>query len=152
MRRIQVECIAFRKKSGVYEFLLLKRIPKKGGFWQPPGGGFEEGDATILDAAYRELWEETGITKEKVMRIIKDVHKFEVKKHYLTGATIPTITEHVYGFEVRKDIRISIDSDTEKEHVTFRWATLEQALNLLKWENNKTAFKKLYDILNAETS
>ncbi len=29
MRTIQIECIVFRKKEDKYEFILLKRIPKK---------------------------------------------------------------------------------------------------------------------------
>ena len=41
---IQVEGIVFRKNHNQTEFLLLKRLPTRGGFWQPVTGGVEEGE------------------------------------------------------------------------------------------------------------
>lgn len=74
MRTAQLFCIVFRKKGEDYEFLLLRRIPQKGGFWQPVSGGLEESDASKLEAAYRELKEEAGIDKSQVLRVIEDVY------------------------------------------------------------------------------
>ena len=39
-----VLCIVFRKIKTNYEFLLLKRSPEEGDFWQPIGGKVEKGD------------------------------------------------------------------------------------------------------------
>jgi len=36
---IQVEAIIFRRKGGTIEYLLLKRLPERNGFWQPVKGG-----------------------------------------------------------------------------------------------------------------
>lgn len=150
MRTKQVECIVFRKKGNSFEFLLLKRIPEKGGFWQPPCGGVEKDDASKLEAAYRELMEETSIKKEDVMRVIEDVDVFEINKHYLTGEPIPTITEYVFGFEVNPDVYVSIQNNIYPEHETFEWVKFDKALSLLKWENNKIALQKLNQILSKE--
>ena len=42
---IQVQCIIFRKTNNSFEFLLLKRVPSKGGFWQSLTGGLEDGES-----------------------------------------------------------------------------------------------------------
>lgn len=147
MRTIQIECIVFRKVNDSFEFLLLKRIPKKGGFWQPPCGGLEETDKSKLDAAYREIYEETGISKNQITNVIKNVHHFVMDKHYLTQEPIPPIEEFVFGFEVNKQVTAVIDKNIYPEHDEFRWVSFDEAIKLLKWDNNIDAFKKLYSIL-----
>lgn len=64
MRTTQIECIVFRKTKNVFEFLLLKRLPEKGGFWQPISGGVEKTDNSLINAAFRELKEEANIQKK----------------------------------------------------------------------------------------
>jgi 8-oxo-dGTP pyrophosphatase MutT (NUDIX family) len=150
MRNTQLECIVFRKKNEVYEFLLMKRIPKKGGFWQPPCGGLDKEDVSKFEAAHRELLEEASITKEHIIRVIEEVDIFIIDKHYLTGEPISKITEYVYGFEVNPDVEVSIHNNIYPEHEEFRWVTFEKALEMLKWNNNKEAFIKLNLLLNSE--
>ena len=143
-----VMCIPFRKKEDGYEFLLLKRLAARGSFWQPAGGRVEATDSSELEAAYRELHEETGIPKENVIRAIEKFHSFKFDKHYLTGKPIPVITVTVYGFEVRQDVEIHFSNNQEKpEHEGFIWVSFDQALELLKWENNKDSFRKLKELL-----
>jgi len=148
MRQIQLGCIVFRKKEEHLEFLLLRRLPLKGGFWQPPCGGFEEEDVSKLGAAYRELLEEAHIATTDVIRVIDQVDTFEIKKHYLTGEPISPITEYVFGFEVSPSLVVSIEHNIYPEHDVFEWIIFERALELLKWENYKTSFMKLYKLLN----
>ncbi len=147
MRDVHVEGIVFKKKNKKFEFLLLKRVPKKGGFWQPITGGVEEKDNSILEAALRELNEEANIQKEDIVSIIPDVHYFEMKNHYLTGESISITKEYVFGFEVKSDFIVSIEKNICHEHEEIKWVSFEEALLLLKWENNKDAFKKLNKIL-----
>ena len=148
MRKIQLECIVFRKRNQLYEFLLLKRIPKKGNFWQPVCGGMEESDSSLLDAALRELKEEASITPDKIINILPDFYSFEINKHYLTGEPISPIEEHVFGFELDPDFDIKICNNIYVEHEEFRWVSFKDALSLLKWDNNKDAFKKLSSLLS----
>ncbi len=49
-----------------YLTLMLRRAPASGGFWQGVSGSVEPGDATYLDAAFRELAEETGFERARV--------------------------------------------------------------------------------------
>ena len=66
----QIEVIVFRMEKKIPYFLLLKRNPKRGGFWQAITGGIEP-DKENINTVKRELIEEAGITKYK--KIFKDV-------------------------------------------------------------------------------
>jgi len=146
MRTIQLECIIYRKVNNHFEFLLLKRIPSKGGFWQPVCGGLEEGE-TKIDACYREILEETGISKEKIVNVIKEVHHFVINKDYLSKNPISPQEEFVFGFEINSSEEINIDSNIQIEHEAYKWVSFDDAINLLKWKNNKDAFEKLHSKL-----
>jgi 8-oxo-dGTP pyrophosphatase MutT (NUDIX family) len=56
------------------EYLLLKRLPDRNGFWQPVTGGLEEGE-TRTEALCREIEEETGI--ENLIRVTEGLYYFE---------------------------------------------------------------------------
>lgn len=146
MGPIQVECIIFRKKKNFFEFLLLKRIEKKGGFWQPPCGGLENKES-IIEAAYREIFEETNISKKDILNVIENVHCFDINKHYITGEPIQPIKEYVLGFEVNPETEVSIFKNVCTEHEKFAWISFEDSIKMLKWDNNKEAFEKLNDLL-----
>jgi len=145
---IQIEAILFKKTDGEIQYLLLKRIPPSGEFWQPITGGLEEGE-TIMEALKREIREETGI--ENIIRIIDDVHYFELRNlpfiEYLKklGQTCVYLKEYVFVVEVA--LGEVVDLDTE-EHSEYRWCGFEDALGLLKWRENKVALKKLNEILS----
>ena len=136
---IQVEAILFRRKNGRTKYLLLKRTPEREGFWQPVTGGVEEGE-TRIDALKREVTEETGI--KDILGIIEGIHYFEFSDPYLNK-------EYVCGVEVSADEKVVID---EKEHSEFRWCSLQEALGLMKWKENKEALKKLNGILRTSVS
>ncbi len=147
MRKIQVQSIVFRKKENKQEFLLLKRTAEKGGFWQPVSGGMEPEDKTILDTAYRELKEEANIQKKDIIKTLKDVHYFEVDEHYLTNEPIEPIKEYVFGIEIKPETKIRIENNHCNEHEEIKWTVFDEAIKMLKWENNKEGFKKLHKII-----
>ena len=72
---IQVEAIVFRRNSNTIEYLLLKRLPDRNGFWQPVTGGLEEGE-TLVEALRREIREETGI-KNLIRVIVYTISSFQ---------------------------------------------------------------------------
>ncbi|MEM2916033.1 MAG: NUDIX pyrophosphatase [Candidatus Woesearchaeota archaeon] len=135
----KVNCILFRKKNNEYEFLLLKRIGS--GSWQPITGSVESTDASIKDAAYREMLEETGIGKRGVIRVIENVHVFT----WLDKGN--PITEHVFCFEVTPDAKVRLDVNVCKEHDDFQWVSFDDALKRLEWDTQEDAFRKLKALL-----
>jgi len=64
-----VDMVVLRELSGTYEILLIKRLndPYKD-HWALPGG-FIEMDEELVDSAYRELEEETGITQIELQQL-----------------------------------------------------------------------------------
>ncbi len=125
-----VQAIAFRKREN-YEFLLLKRIPAKGGFWQPVTGGLE--DETHLEGAFRELQEEASIKKDNVIRTFENVHEHQ----------FDDTKESVFAFEVSPETEVSIQNNIYPEHEEFTWVSYTKAIEMLKWDSNKEAFTKL---------
>ena len=145
---IEIEGILFKRTDGKIQYLLLKRHPEKGEFWQPITGGLEEGE-TKIETLKREIIEETGI--KSIIKIIENVHYYEFqdpstieyfKRH---GRACNHVKEYVFGVEVSSDEKVVLD---EKEHSEFKWCGLQEALRLMKWKGNKDAFRKLDRILS----
>jgi 8-oxo-dGTP pyrophosphatase MutT (NUDIX family) len=142
---VQVQGILFRKIGKGIEYLLLKTTPEREDFWQPVTGGLEEGE-TKVEALKREVWEETGI--KNAARIIEDVDYFEYSDaHFINIRGFDFIKEYVFGVEVDLDERVAVDG---KEHSEFRWCSFQEALELLKWNENKKALSRLNEILSCQ--
>jgi dATP pyrophosphohydrolase len=135
---IQVEALVFRQNGQKTEYLLLKRLPERNGFWQPVTGGLEEGE-TRMQALYREIREETGV--KNIIRVIEDLYYFEFSDPNFNR-------EYVYGVEVSSSEDIVLDGH---EHSEYRWCSYREALVLLTWKENKQALKRLDRILHEHT-
>jgi 8-oxo-dGTP pyrophosphatase MutT (NUDIX family) len=134
---IQVEAIIFRKNDNKIEYLLLKRTPERNGFWQPVTGGLEEGE-TRAEALCREIEEEIGT--KNLIRVIEGLYYFEFSDPNLNQ-------EYVYGVEVSSTEEVVLDG---KEHSEYRWCSIQDALQLLNWKENKEALKRLNKILTQQ--
>lgn len=140
MRTQQVEIIIFCKDpKGEILFLLLKRNPKKGGFWQPVTGGVEENES-IEQAAFRELKEELNITN--YLQFLDTNYSFTFQ-----GSFGP-LTEYVFGVEIEYGAPYALS----EEHTTSQWVSFERALLLLKWDSNRESLRNLYRLLISKTS
>jgi len=134
-RTTQVEVIVFKIVNNKPLFLLLKRQPERGGFWQPVTGGVE-GDEDLKLAALREMEEETGIKDH--IKVLEKIHYFEFESNGGFG----WMKEHVFGVQVHEDAE-SIISD---EHSEQKWCLLEEVLDLLKYEGNKVGFRIIAEV------
>jgi len=140
---VQVQAILYRKTNTKTQYLLLKRTSTLGKFWQPVTGGIEKGE-TKIQALKREIQEETGI--KSLTKIIKDVDYHEFWDFYKPEARHCLIKEHVFGLEIHLNEKITISW----EHTEYKWCSFKEALNLLKWKENKEALKKLNKILSEQ--
>ncbi|MFA5729790.1 MAG: NUDIX pyrophosphatase [Candidatus Paceibacterota bacterium] len=132
----QVEIIIFKKVEKELFFLILKRSPRKGGFWQPITGGIEEKE-TFEEAATREIGEEIGVISG--IKLIDIGYSFEFFDHGENHF------EKVFAVEVKPETKIVIS----EEHTEFKWVSGQVAIDqFLKYEKNKEGFKNLIKFLN----
>jgi dATP pyrophosphohydrolase len=120
-----------------WRYLMLHRIPRRGGFWQGVSGGVEWGEA-LADAARRELGEETGLSAQQLQQVdcsytfsMQD----EWREFYPPGTT--DIAEHVF-LAVVEGAEPTLSPD---EHDAWRWCTFEEAQALLAWPENVVALQ-----------
>ena len=74
-----VGIVLLNKENKVF---VAKRIDNPRNFWQMPQGGVDKGES-LLEAAYRELKEETNITKVKLIKEIEGTLTYELPSHLL---------------------------------------------------------------------
>lgn len=141
----KVQGIIFRKDGNSYEYLLLQRSKKLGGFWQAVTGGVEEKDKDLVDALKREVLEEVKI--ENPMRIVEGVFSFKypVSEKFKESVDFEEFEEEVFGVEIPKDFKVSIEGNGE--HRDCIWCCYDGASELLEYDSSKEALEKLNEIL-----
>jgi dATP pyrophosphohydrolase len=123
------------------KILLLKRVPEKGGFWQPLTGGIERGEDP-LESLRRELLEETGI--RAVRRIIDLDYSFT---HFTPKDGVLMHQKDIcFAVEVEPESGITLSS----EHLDYQWCRLQEVSLYLKWVPVLNALDKLAEMLTAE--
>ena len=124
--------------NGEFEYALLKRADK--GYWQAVAGGGEQGES-ILQAAQRETFEETGILPEAPfleLQTIEPIPVTEFKDSPVWGEATYVIPQYCFGILApTREIKLS------HEHTTYRWFRFDEAFRLLKFEGNRTALWEL---------
>lgn len=131
----QVEIVLFKRTEAGIRFLMLKRNPQKGGFWQPITGGVHEGE-TDTNAAIREVREETGV--EAKTPLVDTGHSFTFEEEP------KTYYEHVFGLEIDEQTNVVLSP----EHTELAWVSKQEALDsYLKWPGNKQGLEALARIV-----
>jgi 8-oxo-dGTP pyrophosphatase MutT (NUDIX family) len=139
------QVVIFAETECAREFLLLKRVASHGGFWQFVTGSLED-EETHVEAAVREVGEETGITAraEDLIDLMR-VNTFEIAPQW-QAKYAPGVThneEVCFALKVDKcDVRID-----SVEHDEWAWVDYDAAIMMLHWESNKRALACLARIL-----
>ena len=77
--RVGVGIIVLNKENKIF---VAKRIDNSKNFWQMPQGGVNEGEE-FIDAAYRELAEETSIKNVTLIKELDGTLTYELPDHLL---------------------------------------------------------------------
>ncbi len=126
--------VIFRRTQDGVKFLLLYR---RGSYWNFPKGHFKPGERTI-DAALRELEEETGIKKSE-LRIIPNFRAYE-RFHFRIGNERIFDTVILFLAETHKaEVRIE-----PREHSGFGWFLYRDAINTIgkKYEDTRKVLRQ----------
>ena len=112
---------------------VARRIDNAKNFWQMPQGGVDEGE-NLLEAAFRELKEETSITKVKLIQEIEGTITYELPSHLLgkiwkgkyKGQKQKWFLMRYLGLD--RDINIKT---INPEFIEWKWIDLEKITDLV---------------------
>lgn len=119
----------FAKSKNDFKFLIIKRVPEDGDFWQPLTESLEDGES-IEECLRRGVKEELGLDS------IKGVTERFWSFPWENKRGEPNI-DLVYGVEISESSEIKINPE---EHSEYKWCSFDEAIGLLGKENNKKAF------------
>lgn len=117
------------KKNDKRKYLILFH---GGNYWNFPKGKLESGESEI-EAAVRELEEETGITNIKIV----DGFSFSYDYTFHAGSLkIKKLVKMYLAYYLEGDVVIS------HEHKSFKWSTVDEAMNILRFDNIKRQLRE----------
>lgn len=136
----QVLVILYMRKGDKINYCVFERKNPLCQFQFIAGGG--EDAESPLQAAIREVFEESGVKSADFQQLTSlcyiPTNIFSEAQRKTWGENLYIIPEYSFGAEVKSDkIKIS------DEHIGFKWCTYEQAIDLLKWDSNRTALYEL---------
>ena len=145
---IQVLVYPVRHTGDDWEYLMLRRVKNRGGFWQGVTGAPEKNENTT-EGAERELFEETGYTKFSLIKTdISYIIPMEDRWKDIYPKGTLEIPEYVFIAKIFQPNPPNIDPI---EHDEWKWCSFDEAIGLLKFEDNKSALKYVNKLLNKET-
>ncbi|KQQ47569.1 NUDIX pyrophosphatase [Duganella sp. Leaf126] len=110
------------------QVLLIERADRPG-FWQSVTGSIDTVDEPLIDAARRELGEETGIVADGQRIVLRDwqlSNRYTIypewRHRYAPGVT--ENTEHIFSVEVARDTPIRL---APREHINYAWLPHREA-------------------------
>lgn len=154
---INIDDLTYREKSLAIvvdedkNFLIDQLIDYGENDWNFPGGGIDEGESP-KEAVFRELFEELGTDKFKILKKSKEVIEYAwpkniiIKRFKKEGKTYKGQRQHIFLVEFtgsKADIRF--DSGEIRKIKWLKYEELENHLNFPKqWEIIEKVLKDLF--------
>ncbi len=144
---IQVLIYPVRKINEDWEYLMLRRVENRGGFWQGVTGA-PENDETLSEAAKRELYEETNYKPSNLIKTdISYIIPMEDRWIDIYPVGTKEIPEYLFIAKLDESSPPKIDPI---EHNDWKWCSYEEAMELLSLEDNKRALDFVHMFLGKE--
>lgn len=124
--------------KGIREFCIFHRADF--GRWQFIAGGGKDNE-TPIEAAKREIFEETGIEAQNITQLVciayipAELIAESKRRHWDKNTYV--IPEYSFAFECDSEPTLS------NEHTEYKWLTYDEARKLLKWDSNKVAMYQI---------
>jgi len=139
LRQKTIGIITFKREGKGIRYLLLHH---GGEYWNFPKGR-QEGLETELDSAWRELKEETGIDKIKIIQGFKDEYDYDFDTEIHDGIKEKVYKTAVFFLGEVRDEKIKISD----EHIDFGWFDYPTALKRLFYQQGQDSLKKAHQFL-----
>lgn len=140
---LQVLVILYKKEKD--EILYGIGLRSTRNIWQFVAGGAEDKE-TPIEAAIRELSEETGINIKEEDLIVLDskttIPVVNVTGTYTWGKDVFVIPEYAFAVDAT-----SFQIKLSNEHTEFKWLEYNKAMDILTYDSNKTALWELNEKL-----
>jgi dATP pyrophosphohydrolase len=108
--------------------------------------GAPENNETVFEGAKRELFEETGYTSFTLIKTdISYVIPMEERWREIYPVGTKEIPEYLFIAKIHQLNSPIIDP---VEHIEWNWCSYEDALALLKWDDNKNALEYVQKYLS----
>lgn len=124
--------IVFRVKDNLIEVVLLQDLKAR---WSIPKGHVESGE-TLEQTAIREIGEETGLTKIKIISKLDKIHFF-----YRMNNKLIFMTNFVYLIE-SYDHQEKLTPEDSEGIVDVQWFEAEQAYDVLEYKATKVILRE----------
>ena len=140
-------CFLTRQLKGKTQILLLyKSWPGKLEGWMPPKGHVEEGE-TLEAAALRETTEETGYINIKIKKFINTVN---IEYPWDDGYTHKKSIHWYYAVLINDEKKPKVlNRDEKNSTLKQKWFTLNKALQIMKFDDEKEILSSLAKQLSA---
>ena len=135
----QILAIPYKIENGEAQYCVYHRSDHDQ--WQFISGGGEDSE-TPLQAAKREIYEESGICAENILQlksmcsIPTDIFPLKYLKNWPADTYV--VPEYTFAFPCDGAMQLS------HEHTEYVWLSYEAACSRLKWDSNRTALYELH--------
>ena len=145
-QKVAAGLIVFRRMINQSVEYLLLQASYGIKHWSPPKGHLDDGE-TDLEAAVRETLEEAALAKDVDYTILNPAdERMRIESHYLANGKTKRVVYWLAEVLKPDQVRVTLSD----EHIDYKWAALEQACDLVNFDEMQRVLKAAHSLINAE--